>query len=89
VPEKPRFNNPFSKKIEPLTDSQSWNRFGCEVGWRSDDEKIISDAKLNFSLNAPAGCFPRSRTWLHGGFGNNVQQFFALMERVRHLDGNI
>ena len=86
VPEKPRFNNPFAKKIEPLTDSQSWNRFGCVVGWRGDDEKLIPDTKLNFSLKAPSGCFPRSRSWLHGGFANSVKQFFALMERVEQLN---
>jgi hypothetical protein len=88
VPEKPRFNNPFAKKVVPLTESQSWNRFGCVVGWRGDDEKLIPDAKLNFSLKAPSGCFPRSRSWLHGGFANSVKQFFALMERVEQLDEN-
>jgi len=88
VPEKPRFNNPFAKKVAPLTESQSWNRFGCVVGWRGDDEKLIPDSKLNFSLKAPSGCFPRSRSWLHGGFANSVKQFFALMERVEQLDEN-
>jgi hypothetical protein len=85
-PEKPRFGGLFAKKVEPLTDSQAWNRFGCVVGWRSDDEKILPDPKLNFSLKAPSGCFPRTRLWLHGGFANSVKQFVALMERVEQLD---
>jgi hypothetical protein len=57
-PEKPRFNL-FFKKVEPLTESQAWNRFGCLVGWRSEDEKLLPDAKLDFSNEAPQGCFPR------------------------------
>jgi GUN4-like/TIR domain len=85
-PEKPRFGGLFAKKVEPLTDSQVWNRFGCVVGWRGDDEKLLPDPKLNFSLKAPSGCFPRTRLWLHGGFANSVKQFVALMERVEQLD---
>ncbi|MFN6487128.1 MULTISPECIES: GUN4 domain-containing protein [unclassified Nostoc] len=84
-PEKPRFKL-FAKKVEPLTESQIWNRLGCLVGWRSDDEKILSDAKLDFSIKAPLGCFPRTRLWLRGGHGNNVKQFAALMDRVAQLE---
>jgi len=57
-PEKPRFNL-FAKKVEPLTESQAWNQLGCSVGWRGDDEKLLPDAKLVFSIKAPPGCFPR------------------------------
>jgi len=84
-PEKPRFNL-FAKKVEPLTESQAWNRLGCLVGWRSDDEKLLPDTKLVFSIKAPPGCFPRTRSWLHGGYGNTVKQFVALMERVAQLE---
>lgn len=86
-PEKPRFNL-FFKKVEPLTESQTWNRLGCLVGWRSEDEKLLPDAKLDFSIKAPQGCFPRTRLWLHGGYGNTVKQFVALMERVGQLEKN-
>jgi hypothetical protein len=84
-PGKPRFNL-FAKKVEPLTESQVWNRLGCLVGWRSDDEKFLPDAKLDFSIKAPPGCFPRTRSWLHGGYGNTVKQFSALMDRVAQLE---
>ncbi len=84
-PEKPRFKL-FPKKVEPLTESQAWNRLGCLVGWRSDDEKLLPDAKLVFSIKAPRCCFPRTRLWLHNGFGNTVKQFVALMERVAQLE---
>ena len=84
-PEKPRFAL-FAKKVEPLTESQVWNRLGCLVGWRSDDEKLLPDAKLDFSIKAPPGCFPRTRSWLHGGYGNTVKQFVALMERVAQME---
>lgn len=84
-PEKPRFKL-FAKKVEPLTESQAWKRLGCRVGWRSDDEEILSDAKLDFSIKAPLGCFPRTGSWLRGGYGNNVKQFAALMERVAQLE---
>jgi GUN4-like/TIR domain len=83
-PEKQRFN-PFARKTDPLTDSQGWNRFGCTVGWRSDDEKFIPDIKLNFSMKAPSGFFPRTRLWLGGGMAS-VKQFVALMERVEQLE---
>jgi hypothetical protein len=83
-PEKPRFGL-FAKKVEPLTDSKAWNRFGCVVGWRSDDEKFLTDAKLNFSIKAPSGCFPRTRLWLDGGMAS-VKQFVVLMERVGRLE---
>ncbi len=83
-PEKQRFN-PFAKKNDPLTDSQGWNRFGCVVGWRSDDEKFIPDIKLNFSMKAPSGFLPRTRLWLSGGMAS-VKQFVALMERVERLE---
>ena len=82
---KPRFN-PFAKKVEPLTDSQAWNRFGCLVGWRSNDEKILPDAKLDFSTKASPGFLPRTRLWLNGGHGNTVKQFVALMEQVAQLE---
>jgi TIR domain/GUN4-like len=85
-PEKPRFGGLFAKKVEPLTDSQAWNRFGCEIGWRGDDEKFFPDSKLSFSVKAPSGCFPRTRLWLHGGYGNSPQQFATLMKRVEELD---
>ncbi len=84
-PEKPRFNL-FAKKVEPLTESQVWNRLGCLVGWRSDDEKLLLDAKIDFSIKAPSGCFPRTRSWLHGGYGNTVKQFVVLMERVAQME---
>ncbi|WP_008309994.1 GUN4 domain-containing protein [Leptolyngbya sp. PCC 6406] len=84
-PEKPRFTL-FAKKIEPLTESQIWNRLGCLVGWRSEDEKLLPDSKLNFSIKAPPGCFPRTRLWLHGGYGNTMKQFVALMERVGQME---
>lgn len=84
-PEKPRFKL-FAKKVEPLTESQAWNRLGCLVGWRSDDEKLLSDAKFDFSIKAPQGCFPRTRSWLRHGYGNNVKQFAALMDRVAQLE---
>ena len=84
-PEKPRFAL-FAKKVEPLTESQVWNRLGCLVGWRSEDEKLLPDAKLDFSIKAPPGCFPRTRSWLHGGYGNTVKQFVALMERVAQIE---
>ncbi|MBD2358880.1 GUN4 domain-containing protein [Tolypothrix sp. FACHB-123] len=84
-PEKPRFKL-FAKKVEPITDSQAWTRFGCLVGWRGDDEKLLPDVKLDFSIKAPSGCFPRTRLWLHGGHGNTVKQFVALMERVAQLE---
>ena len=83
-PEKPKFSL-FAKKVEPLTDSQAWNQFGFLVGWRID-EKLIPDTKFNFSIKSPPGCFPRSRIWLHGGFGNSIKQFVALMEKVEKLD---
>lgn len=85
-PEKKLRLNPFAKKVEPLTDSQAWNQFGCLVGWRSSDEKLLPDVKLDFSMKAPSGCFPRSRLWLHGGHGNTVKQFVILMQRVAELD---
>jgi len=72
--------------VEPLTDSQAWNQFGCLVGWRGNDEKLLPDTKLSFSVKAPSGCFPRTRLWLHGGFANSVKQFVALMERVGQLE---
>jgi len=84
-PEKIRFKL-FAKKVEPLTDSQAWNQFGCLVGWRGNDEKLLPDTKLSFSVKAPSGCFPRTRLWLHGGFANSVKQFVALMERVGQLE---
>lgn len=84
-PEKPRFSL-FAKKVEPLTDSQAWNRFGCLVGWRGDDEKILPDTKLNFSLKAPSGCFPRTRLWLHTAYGNAPKQFMTFMEQVGQLE---
>lgn len=84
-PEKPRFAL-FAKKVEPLTESQVWNRLGCLVGWRSEDEKLLPDAKLDFSIKAPPGCFPQTRLWLHGGYGNTVKQFAALMDRVAQLE---
>lgn len=84
-PEKSRFNF-FAKKIEPLTESQAWNRLGCLVGWRSDDEKLLPDAKLDFSIKAFRGCFPQTRLWLHGGYGNTVKQFSALMDRLAQLE---
>ena len=87
-PEKPRFKlfAKFAKKVEPLTESQAWNRLGCLVGWRSDDEKLLPDAKLVFSIKSPPGCFPRTRLWLRSGYGNTVKQFVALMERVAQLE---
>ena len=85
-PEKKLRLNPFARKVEPLTESQAWNRFGCLVGWRSDDEKLLLDAKLDFSMKAPLGCFPRTRLWLRGGHGNTVKQFVSLMERVAQLE---
>ena len=84
-PEKPRFKL-FAKKVEPLTESQAWNRLGCLTGWRGDDEKLLPDAKLIFSINAPPGCFPQTRLWLRSGYGNTVKQFVALMERVTQLE---
>lgn len=84
-PEKPRFKL-FAKKVESITNSQAWTQFGCLVGWRSDDEKLLQDAKFDFSIKAPSGCFPRTRLWLHGGHGNTVKQFVALMERVAKLE---
>jgi hypothetical protein len=84
-PEKPRFQI-FPKKIEPPTESQAWNKFGFVVGWRGEDEKLLSDNKLTFSMKAPIGCFPRTRLWLNGGFANNVKQFVALMERVEQIE---
>ncbi|BAY74356.1 hypothetical protein NIES25_07690 [Nostoc linckia NIES-25] len=83
-PEKPRFKL-FAKKVEPLTESQAWNRLVCLVGWRSD-EKFLPDTKLDFSIKAPSGCFPRTRLWLRGGYGNTVKQFAALMDRVAQLE---
>ena len=77
---------PFATRVESVTESQAWNRFGCLVGWRSDDEKLLPDAKLDFSMKAPSGCFPRTRLWLHGGYGNDVKQFVTLMKRVAQLD---
>ncbi|WP_414562437.1 hypothetical protein [Anabaena sp. CCY 9613] len=56
------------------------------VGWRSDDKKLLPDAKLYFSIKAPRGCFPRTRLWLHGGHGNTVKQFVALMDKVAQLE---
>jgi GUN4-like/TIR domain len=85
-PEKQRFGGLFAKKVEPLTDSQAWNRFGCVVGWRGDDEKFFPDSKLSFSMKAPSGCFPRTRLWLNKGYGNSPQQFATLMKRVEELD---
>ena len=82
-PKKPRFN-PFAKG-ELVTDSQAWNRFGCLVGWRGDDERYLPDAKLDFSIKAPLGCFPQTRRWLNGGYGNDVKQFIALIERFAQL----
>ncbi|HEY9639365.1 MAG TPA: GUN4 domain-containing protein, partial [Coleofasciculaceae cyanobacterium] len=84
-PEKSRFNL-FAKKVEPLTESQAWNRLECLVGWRSDDEKLLPNEKLVFSIKAPPGCFPRTRLWLRSGYGNAVKQFVTLMERVAQLE---
>ncbi|MDB9345917.1 hypothetical protein PN456_02735 [Nodularia spumigena CS-586/05] len=56
------------------------------MGWRSDDKKLLPGAKLDFSIKAPPGCFPRTRLWLHGGHGNTVKQFVALMEQVAQLE---
>jgi hypothetical protein len=56
------------------------------VGWRSDDKKLLPGAKLDFSIKAPPGCFPRTRLWLHGGHGNTVKQFVALMEKIAQLE---
>ena len=86
-PEKPKFNL-FSKnkKVEPLTNTEAWNRFGYLLGWRNDDGNFI-DVKLNFSINSPPGFLPRTRLWLGGGMAS-VKQFVALMERVGQLDEN-
>jgi hypothetical protein len=87
-PRKLPFNpfKPFATRVESVTESQAWNRFGCLVGWRSDDEKLLPDAKLDFSMKAPLGCFPRTRLWLNGGYGNDVKQFVTLMQRVAQLE---
>ena len=87
-PEKPKFNL-FSKnkKVEPLTNTEAWNRFGYLLGWRNDDGNFIIDVKLNFSINSPPGFLPRTRLWLGGGMAS-VKQFVALMERVGQLDEN-
>ncbi len=74
--------NPFAKK-EEVTSSAAWNRFGRLVGWRSEDNTLL--AKVDFSLNAPQGCFPQTRLWLNSGHGNTVKQFEALMERIKEL----
>ena len=82
-PQKPRFN-PFAQGV-PVTDSQAWNELGYLVGWRDVDRRVLPDPKINFSVEAPSGCFPQTRRWLHGGYGNDVKQFKVLMERIAQI----
>lgn len=76
--------NPFAQGIV-FTDAEAWNQLGLLVGWRDEDKKVLPDSKVNFSIEAPIGCFPQTRRWLHGGYGNAVKQFAALMERILEL----
>lgn len=82
--QKPRFN-PFAQSV-PVTEKDAWNQLGCLVGWRDEEKKALPDAKIEFSMEAPPGCFPQTRRWLHGGFGNDINQFVALIERIAKLE---
>jgi hypothetical protein len=85
-PEKPKFNLfAKNKKVEPLTNTEAWNRLGCLLGWRNDDGNFIIDIKLNFSINSPEGFLPRTRLWLGGGMAS-VKQFVDLIERIEQLN---
>ena len=83
-PQKPRFN-PFAQGI-PVTEKGAWNQLGYLVGWRDEGKRALPDTKIEFSIEAPLGCFPQTRRWLHGGFGNDVNQFVALIERIARLE---
>lgn len=72
----------FFIKAKPITASQAWNSFGCLTGWRDCEERPLPDNKIDFSNNAPPGCFPQSRRWLNNGFGHSATQFDTLMKRV-------
>lgn len=86
-PKKTFLQRLSAKKVEPLPESQAWSQFICLVGWYNEEKKqYIPDTKFNFSMKAPLGCFPRTRSWLHGGFGNSVKQFAVLLERIEQLN---
>ncbi|MBW4459682.1 MAG: TIR domain-containing protein [Nodosilinea sp. WJT8-NPBG4] len=85
-PKKRSRFNPFAMVEPPPTESQAWSQFVSLVGWYSDDKKqYVPDERFNFSIQASSGCLPRTRLWLHGGYGNSVKQFVILMEQVERL----
>ena len=76
-------------KDAPISKTEAWTEFGCRVGWRDEEKRnVLPDDKIDFSIKAPKGCFPQTRRWLHGGFGNTPKQFSALMERISKLESN-
>lgn len=82
-PQKSRFN-PFAKPM-PVSDADAWKQFGYLVGWRDEDRRVLPDSKIKFSIESPLGCFPQTRRWLHGGYGNDVKQFVILAERISEI----
>ncbi len=83
-PQKPWFN--LFAKPTAVSDTGAWKQFGYSVGWRDEHRRVLSDTEVNFSTEAPIGCFPQTRRWLHGGgYGNDVKQFTALVERISEL----
>ena len=80
---------PFKNNVPTDSEQEKWYKFGRYVGWRNqtnnttDKEKWIVYKNIDFTLNAPTGCFPYFRNWWGSGYGkHHPKRCIALMEKI-------
>jgi hypothetical protein len=90
-PQKGFISRFLSFKNNEPTDSEQekWYKFGRYVGWRNQTnnttykEKWIVYKNIDFTLNAPTGCFPYFRNWWGSGYAkHHPGRCIALMEKI-------
>lgn len=79
----------FKKNKSNNSDKDNWYQFATDVGWyhtnpRTSRKEWITYTSLDFSLNAPEGCFPYFRNWWEAmGFAqHDPGRCIALMEQI-------
>lgn len=80
---------PFKNNEPTDSEQEKWYKFGRYVGWRNqtnkttDKEKWIVYKNIDFTLNAPTGCFPYFRNWWGSGYAkHHPGRCIALMEKI-------